>query len=202
MRGVGGPRGGGQTWSTFLHNHADQTWACDFIQTHDLLFRPIFAFVFMELHTRTILHAAVTRSPSDEWTAQQLRNTLLDHDPPRFLIRDNDNKFGATFQNLADGAGIEILRTPIRAPRANATCERYLGSLRRECLDHLLILSEGNLRRAVIEYVRYHNECRPHQGLGQGIPMDVGTTRASPVSGKVVATPILGGLHHDYRRAA
>ena len=131
-----------------------------------------------------------------------MRNTLLDHDAPRFLIRDNDSKFGATFQNLAEGAGVEVLRTPFRAPRANATCERYLGSLRRECLDHLIILSEDHLRRAVIEYVRYHNECRPHQGLGQAIPVDVGTTRVSPVIGKVVATPILGGLHHDYRRAA
>ena len=202
MRTARGPRNGGQTWSTFLHNHADQTWACDFIQTHDLLFRPIFAFVIIELHTRRVLHASVTRSPTDPWVAQQFRNTLLNHDAPLFLIRDNDSKFGATFHNLADGAGVEVLRTPFRAPRANATCERYLGSLRRECLDHLLILTEDHLRRAVIEYVRYHNECRPHQGLGQAIPMDVGTTRASPDSGKVVAAPILGGLHHDYHRAA
>ena len=202
MRSVRPPRGGGQEWSTFLHNHAHQTWACDFLQTHDLLFRPVFVFVIIELHTRRVLHAAVTRSPSDQWTAQQLRNTLLDHDAPRFLIRDNDNKFGATFQNLAEGAGTEVLRTPFRAPRANAFCERFLGSLRRECLDHLIILSEDHLRRAVIEYVRYHNECRPHQGLAQVIPMEVVSPKRPTGSGKVVVTPILGGLHHDYRRAA
>jgi len=202
MRGVQPPRGGGQDWSTFLHNHADQTWACDFIQTYDLLFRSIFAFIIIELNSRRVLHAGVTRSPSDQWVAQQFRNTLLDHDAPRFLIRDNDSKFGATFQNVAEGAGVEVLRTPFRAPRANATCERFLGSLRRECLDHVLVLGEDHLRSIVAEYVLYHNECRPHQGLGQVIPMDVGTQMTSASSGKVVATPILGGLHHDYRRAA
>ena len=202
MRAVRPPRGGGQDWNTFLRNHMDQTWACDFLQTHDLLFRPVFVFVIIELHTRRVLHASVTHSPSDQWTAQQLRNTLLDHDAPRFLIRDNDGKFGASFQTIADDEGIEILRTPVRAPRANAFCERFLGSLRRECLDHILFLSEDHLRRTVAEYVRYHNVCRPHQGLGQVIPMDVNSRRDPSDDGEVVATPILGGLHHDYRRAA
>ena len=202
IRGVRPRRGGGQDWGTFLHNHMDQTWACDFLQSHDLLFRPIFTFVIIELHSRTILHSAVTRSPSDQWVAQQLRNTLLDHEPPRFLIRDNDSKFGATFQHLADGAEMEILKTPIRAPKANAICERFLGSLRRECLDHILVLSEDHLRRVMAEYVRYHNKARPHQGMGQVIPMNVGTPGPAPGKGKVEVTPILGGLHHDYRRAA
>jgi len=202
MHAVRPPRGGGQDWSTFLHNHLHQIWACDFLQTNDLLFRPVFVFVMIELHTRRVLHAAVTRSPSDQWTAQQLRNTLLDHDAPRFLIRDNDDKFGASFQNLADGAGIKILRTPIRAPRANAFCERFLGSLRRECLDHFLILTEDHLRRTVAGYVGYHNKCRPHQGLAQVIPMEVGSRRGPITNGRVVATPVLGGLHHDYRTAA
>ena len=202
MRSVRPPRGGGQDWGTFLYNHMDQTWACDFLQTHDLLFRPVFVFVIIELHSRRVLHASVTRSPSDQWTAQQLRNTLMDHDAPRFLIRDNDNKFGASFKTVADSEEVEVLRTPFRAPRANAFCERFLGSLRRECLDHILILSEKRLRRTVAEYVRYHNRCRPHQGLGQVIPMEVGSRRELTGEGKVVATPILGGLHHDYRRAA
>ena len=202
MRAVRPPRGGGQDWSTFLHNHAHQIWACDFLQTHDLLFRPLFVFVVIELHTRKVLHAAVTRSPSDAWVAQQLRNTLLDHDAPRFLIRDNDSRFGATFQNVAAGAGTKVLRTPTRAPRANAICERCLGSLRRECLDHVLVLGEDHLRRVVGEYTRYFNTARPHQGLGQAIPADLGKHRGSPGDGAVRATPILGGLHHDYRRAA
>jgi transposase InsO family protein len=202
MRDAKGPRGGGQTWTTFLHNHVDQIWTCDFLQTHDLLFRPIFVFVIIELHTRRVIYAAVTRSPTDEWTSQQLRNTLLDHAAPRFLIRDNDNKYGSTFQNLTQGSGVEVLRTPIRAPRANAVCERFLGSLRRECLDHLLVLSEDHLRRIVTEYIRYHNESRPHQGLGQAIPTTVGQQKRCLGEGEVKATPILGGLHHDYRRAA
>ena len=180
MRSVRPRRGGGQDWSTFLHNHMDQTWACDFLQTHDLLFRPVFVFVIIELHTRRVLHVSVTRSPSDQWTAQQLRNTLLDHDAPRFLIRDNDNKFGARFKIVADSKEIEMLRTPIRAPKANAHCERFLGSLRRECLDHILILSEEHLRRTVAEYVRYHNESRPHQGLGQVIPWRLARGESRP----------------------
>ena len=158
--------------------------------------------MIIELHSRRVLHASVTRSPTDQWTAQQLCNTLLDHDAPRFMILDNDNKFGATFQNQADSEGIDILRTPFRAPRANAFCERFLGSLRRECLGHLLILGEDHLRRTVAEDVRFHNECRPHQGLGQVILVEEGSRRAAPGSGNVVGTPILGGLHHDYRRAA
>ena len=101
---------------------------------------------------------------------------------------------------MADGSGIAVLRTAYRAPRMNATCERFLGSLRRECLDHLLLLGERHLRRVVQEYVRYFNQLRPHQGIGQQRPVPtalVGTTR-----GPVQAVPILGGLHHDYQRVA
>ena len=144
----------------------------------------------------------VCNSPWDQWTAQQLRNTLLDHNAPRFLIRDNDNKFGVTSQAIADDEDVEIIRTPVRAPRANATCQRFLGSLRQECLDHILILSDEHLRRTVAGYIRYHNECRPHQGLAQVIPMDVGKQVCAPGGGRVEATPAFGGLHHDYRRAA
>ena len=131
-----------------------------------------------------------------------MSNTLLDHDAPRFLIKNNDNKSCALFKIVADSEKIEVFRTPIRGPRANAFCERFLGSLRRECLDHILILIENHLRRTVAEYIRYHNACRPHQGFGQVIPMGVGSRREPTGEGKVVATPILGGLHHDYRRAA
>ena len=152
---------------------------------------------------RVVWHrTSVTRSPSDQWTAQQLRNVLLDHDAPRFLIRDNDDKFGATFKTVVNSEEIEVLRTPIRAPAANAFCERFLGSLRRECLDHILILSEEHLRRTVAGYVGYHNLCRPHQGLAQVIPVEVGKETSSLGDGSVVDAPILGGLHLDYRRAA
>jgi transposase InsO family protein len=122
---------------------------------------------------------------------------------PKFLIRDNDVKYGAHFEAVATGSGIAVLRTPIRAPRANAICERLLGSVRRECLDHLVIVSEGHLRRILNEYVEYFNRSRPHQGINQQVP-EPGDTAASPVNGRaqVVAFPVLGGLHHAYRKAA
>jgi putative transposase len=115
------------------------------------------------------------------------------------LIRDNDRKYGEHFANVA--AAMEVLRTPVRAPRANAYCERLIGSLRRECLDHILILSEKHLRRVVQEYVCYFNEDRPHQGLHQRIPS---VSTSWPVGeGEIVARPVLGGLHHaDSRKAA
>ena len=110
----------GQTWSTFLKNHASHIWACDFTVVHDLLFRPLYVFVIIQLQTRRIVHAAVTRSPTDQWTAQQLREATPWEDGPKYLFRDRDNKFGAHFAAVA--RGIKILKTPVRAPRANSFC--------------------------------------------------------------------------------
>jgi putative transposase len=128
----------GQTWSTFLKNHFRDIWACDFTVVNDLLFRSWYVFVIMELHTRRIVHAAVARSPTDEWVAQQLCEATPCGEGPKYPIRDRDNKYGKQFTAVA--GGIEILKTPVRAPRANSYCERLIGSLRRECLDHKLIL--------------------------------------------------------------
>ncbi|HSH78303.1 MAG TPA: integrase core domain-containing protein [Herpetosiphonaceae bacterium] len=192
----------GQSWATFLQNHAREIWACDFLQLHDALFRPLFAFFITELGARRIVHVGITRSPTDDWVAQQLCEATPFAAAPRFLIRDNDAKYGTHFEAVATGSGIEVLRTPIRAPRANAICERLLGSVRRECLDHLVIVSEGHLRRILNEYVEYFNRSRPHQGINQQVP-EPGDT-ASPVGGgaHVVAFSVLGGLHHAYRKAA
>ncbi len=193
----------GQTWSTFLRNHASEIWACDFLQTYDALFRTIFVFVIIELESRRVVHVNVTRQPTDTWVAQQLRDATPFGEGPRFLIRDNDGKYGAQFQHAAEGAGIEILKTPVEAPRANAFCERFMGSLRRECLDYMLILSEQHLRRIVKEYVSYFNQARPQQGLHQRIPCDpplLPMQTDGINQGEIIGIPILGGLHHDYRR--
>jgi putative transposase len=191
-------RPSGQTWSTFVRNHAADIWACDFVQTHDVFFRTIFVFVIIELESRQVIHVNVTRSPSDTWVAQQLREATPFGRQPIYLIRDNHHKHGEHFANVA--AEIEVLRTPVRAPRANAYCERFIGSLRRECLDHMLILSEQQLRRIVKEYVCYFNKDRPHQGIHQHIPS---TPASSPsVEGEIVMRPVLGGLHHAYSRQA
>jgi putative transposase len=128
------------SWGTFLKNHAQDTWACDFLQTYDLWFQTLFVFFIIELGSRRVVHVAVTYSPTDVWIAQQLREATSFDTHPRDLIRDNDRKYGTQFTRAANG--IEVLRTPLRAPKANAVCERFLGSVRRECLDHMLIFNE------------------------------------------------------------
>jgi transposase InsO family protein len=193
----------GQTWATFLKNHAGETWACDFLQTHDMFFRVMFVYFIIELGSRRIVHYGVTRSPSDFWVAQQLREATLYEEGPRFLIRDNDKKFGACFTHVAEGRGIDVLRTPIRAPKANAICERFIGSVRRECLDHMLILNERHLYRLAGEYATF-NYARPHHGIDQCIPVPRKDDAylAGESCRRVVGHPVLGGLYHDYRWAA
>jgi len=190
----------GQTWATFLRNHATDIWACDFLPVTDLLFRPLYAFFVIELASRRVVHVGVTGQPTDAWVAQQLREATPFGQRPRYLIRDNDSKFGPAFARVAKASGIEELRIAYRAPRENATCERFLGSVRRECLDHLLVLGEAHLRRILRAYVAYFNHARPHQGLLQR-PPDHPEER-TPGVGTVQVLPVLGGLHHTYQRAA
>ncbi|MGN6565048.1 MAG: integrase core domain-containing protein [Thermomicrobiales bacterium] len=197
------PRRTGQTWATFLQNHAAAIWACDVLPVTDLLFRPLFAFFVIALETRRVVHVGVTRHPTDAWVAQQLREAPPFDQRLTYLLRDNDSKYGPTFARVAAATGIAELRTAYRAPRQNATCERFLGSFRRECLDHVLDFGEGRLRRVLGEYVRYFNRDRPHQGLAQRIPEAEGTGASrGEQRGAVRAIPILGGLHHAYARAA
>jgi transposase InsO family protein len=148
-----------------------------------------------------VVQVGATRHPTDAWVAQQLREATPFDQRPRYLLRDNDAKFGATFARVAETSGIEILRTPYRAPRANAVCERFLGSVRRECLDHLLVLGERHLLRVLREYAASFNRARPHQGLGQATP-EPSSGAPGNREGPVCAVLVLGGLHHDYRRAA
>src|SRR5262245_41190407 len=160
----------GQPWATFLRNHAKDIWACDFVQLTDAWFRPLFAFVITELGSRRIVHVGATRAPTDAWVAQQLKEATSFGAAPKYLIRDNDAKYGSRFDAVATGSGTTLLRTPIRTPRANAICERLIGSLRRECLDHILLVSEAHLRRVLHEYAQYFNHSRPHQAIDQRVP--------------------------------
>ena len=203
MRTVRTQQPRGQKWSTFLRNHAGQIWACDFLQVTDLFFRPLFAFFIVELKSRRVIHVGVTRSPTDAWVAQHLREATPYGQAPKYLIRDNDSKFGPSFARVARTSGIKILKTPYHAPRANAICERFLRSVRQECLDHLLIFQEKQLQRVLNEYVRYFNQARPHQGIQQQIPEPSRSALSSHhASEKILALPVMGGLHHDYRWAA
>ncbi len=142
----------------------------------------------------------VTRHPTDAWVAQQLREATPYGERPQFLVRDNDGTYGPRFAQVAAASDITVARTPVGAPRANAIAERFLRSVRRECLDHLLLLGEHHLRRALREYVAHFNHARAHQGIGQGIPEGSPAERLGSGVGRVIAIPILGGLHHDYRR--
>jgi putative transposase len=205
LRGARPPRPSGQSWPTFLRNHAAETWACDFLQLTDLLFRPVFAFFIVELGSRRLVHVGVTRSPTGAWAAQQIREATPEGHGPRFLIHDHDAKYGVEFDHVAATSGIDVIRTPIRAPRANAVCERFLGSVRRECVDHVLVLGERHLGRVLAAYVAHFNQGRPHQGIGQRVPMSSATV-PPPSTGVTsrgpIGVPILGGLHHEYRWAA
>jgi transposase InsO family protein len=179
---------GGQTWSTFIKNHAQDIWSCDFVQSYDLLFRPVFLFFVVHLASRRVVHVATTRNPSQEWTAQQIRNATMDSAAPKFLIRDRDAKFGAAFDRAATGAAIRIIKTAVRAPDMNAIAERFAGSLRREMLDHVLVLDDHHLARIAREYVAFFNPTRPHQGIAQRTP--VGSATASG-EGEVIAYPVV-----------
>jgi putative transposase len=203
MRSVRTPPAGGQRWATFLHNHAADIWTCDFLQVTDLFFRPLFAFFIIELKSRRVIHVGVTRSPTDSWVAQQLREATPYGQAPKYLLRDNDGKFGTSFARVAATSAIEMLRTPYHAPRANAVCERFMRSVRQECLDHMLIFREKQLQRVLNRYVAFFNQARPHQGIQQQLPEPKRLSFSSSCAAdKVMAVPILGGLHHDYQRAA
>jgi len=203
MRNVRVPQPRGQKWSTFLHHHAEEIWACDFLQVTDLFFRPLFAFFIIEHKSRKVIHVGVTRSPTDPWVAQQLREATPYGQAPKYLIRDNDSKFGSGFARVATTSAIEILKTPYHAPRANVNCERFLRSIRQECLGHLLIFREKQLQRVLNQYVVYFNWARPHQGIQQQLPEPSRSAISSHHAGdKVIAVPRVGGLHHDYQWVA
>jgi putative transposase len=200
MRGARPPRRSGQTWPTFLANHGQDIWAADFLPITDLLFRQVYAFFVIETASRRLVYVGVTRHPTDAWVAQQLREATPFGQHPKHLIVDNVSKYGAIFSRVARTTGIDLVHTAFRAPKAKAICERCLGSVRWQCLDHLLVLGESHLRRILREYTAYCNGDRPHQGLRQRIPDPPEADRRR--TGPVRATPVLSGLHHTYRRAA
>ncbi len=192
------PTGPSQTWRTFLANHMAEAAACDFFVLPTVTFQRLFCFAVLSLDRRTILHVNVTKNPTAKWTAQQLVEAFPGSDwMPRFLQRDRDGVYGWAVRRKLQAMGITELISAPRSPWQNAFVERVIGSIRRECTDHIIPLSERHLLSTLREYQDYYNCSRTHQALGGDSPM--GRT-VQPV-GKVIASPILGGLHHRYSRA-
>jgi len=183
-----------------LKNHADQIAAIDFFTVPTLTFRVLYCFIVLSHSRRRMIHFNVTDHPTAGWTAQQIIEAFPYDTAPRFLVRDRDNVYGGSFRDRVHGMGIdEVLISP-RSPWQNPYAERVIGSIRRECLDHVIIFGEEHLRRILREYVRYYNGSRPHLSLAGNSPIPREIER--PSCGAVKGIPFLGGLHHRYTRAA
>jgi transposase InsO family protein len=202
---AGQPRGD-QRWATFLRNHAQAIVACDFFVTVTSTFRLLYVLVVMEHRSRRLIHCNVTAHPTAAWTRQQLREALGVDSRYHYLIHDRDSIFSAELDACVGAFGLRAQKTPPRCPKANAICERVIGTIRRECLDWLIPLSEAHLRRALRIWVEHYNRGRPHMMLGPGVP-DPPAARptVTPKSrhrlgnfGSVRSKAVLGGLHHEY----
>jgi transposase InsO family protein len=185
-----------QTWRTFLRNHADAITAIDLCLVPTVTFECLFAFVVMGHGRRQLLWFAVTRHPTAERLACQIVEAFPWNTAPCYLVRDNDGAYGKTFTKRVRTMGIRDRPIAPRSPWQNPYVERLIGTLRRECLDHVLIIGERHLRRILAAYSSYYNETRTHLGLAKDTPIP----RAVQRSGTIVTTPILSGLHHRYAR--
>ena len=199
------PRQASPAWRQFLASQATGILACDFLHVDTMFLKRLYVFFVMEIDTRRVHILGVTAHPTGAWTVQQARNLLMDLGERaarfEFLIRDRDSKFTAVFDEVFAGNGMRIIKTPVRSPRANSFAERYVGTLRRECLDHLLIYGERHLRRILAEYSRHYNEHRPHQSREQRPPLhEPGQT--IDVTARIKRRQVVHGLINKYRRAA
>jgi transposase InsO family protein len=197
------PRKPSTTWLPFLRNHLDVSWAIAFCTVPTLSFRTLFVFIVLEHGRRKVLHWNVTSAPSMAWVVQQLREAMPSGVQPRYLFRDNDGLYGNGVRAFLDSCAIEEVRTAYRSPWQNPFIERYVGTLRSELLDHVIVLNERHLERLLAEFIEsyYHTE-RPHQGRDGDTPAPHARPPEFTGPTTLVATPVLGGLHHTYRRVA
>jgi transposase InsO family protein len=202
------PRRGGPTWKQFLRTQAAGTLACDFLTVETIGLTRLYVLFVIELEHRRVHLAGVTAHPTAAWVTQAARNLVMDLDEHthrfRFLIRDRDGKFSGAFDAVFAAASIQVLKIPPRAPRANSFAERWVRTVRTECLDWILVRSRHHLERIVTEYLRHYNTARPHRGIDLDVPVPpVDITRArTHQSGRVDRVDVLGGLIHEYRQAA
>jgi transposase InsO family protein len=196
------PKRGRSSWRIFLNHYRAQMLACDFFIIETISLQTLYVLFFIELGSRRVHLVGCTATPDSAWVAQQARQLMWDRSDEllkmRFLIHDHDSKFSTVFDNVFVSEGIEIVLTPFRAPKANAVAERWVRSVREECLDYLLIINRRHLWTVLTEYTAYYNCARPHQGLGQQAPIPLAVTR----EGRVYCRDVLGGVIHDYYRQA
>jgi putative transposase len=204
------PRRTGPTWRQFLHAQATGILAVDFLHVDTVLLKRLYVLVFIEHGTRRMHLGGITANPTGEWTVQQARNLSFSLDERfediRFLIHDRGSNFTRSFDAVFEAAGARILRTAVQAPRMNATCERLVGTLRRELLDRVLILGQAHLRAVLTEYQVHYNTARPHQGITQRVPghePDVARPTVTDIDTQQIRRkPVLGGLINEYTHAA
>ncbi len=198
------PRRAGLAWPAFLRAHAAGLLACDFFCVETVRLQTLYALFFLVVQTRRVFIAGCTAHPTGEWVAQQARNVCWDLERagvrPTLLLRDRDAKFAPAFDTVFAAQGARVVRTPVRAPRANAYAERWVWTVREDGLDWLLVLGERHLRQVLHEYVGHYNRQRPHRALGLRPPLPRG--QPPPPAGEVVRRDRLGGLIHEYERAA
>jgi transposase InsO family protein len=198
------------SWQSFLRQHGESILACDFFSVDTVWLRRLYVLFFISIGTRRVEYVACTSKPNTAWMTQQARNLLMDLDDrshrPRFLIHDRDTKFSRVFDSIIRSRGIEIIRTPVQAPNANAYAERWVGSVRRECLDRLLIFERRQLEHVLRVYIRHFNQQRPHQALDLRAPDRCRGTDPAPTATvyplKVRRRDLLGGLIHEYEATA
>jgi len=185
-----------QDWKTFLRNHADGIAAMDLFVVPTIFFRPLYGLLIMGHGRRQILWFGVTGHPTAEWIANQLTHACGWEQIPRYLIRDRDRAYGEIFIRRVRSIGIRDRPTSPRSPWQNAYAERLIGSIRRECIDHVVVFGERHLRHVLLSYMSYYNSTRTHLSLNKDAPM----SRAAETAGRIIYHPILGGLHHQYTR--
>jgi len=190
-----------QTWRTFLTNHLAQMASMDFFTVPTATFRVLFVFVVLSHARRRIVHFAVTEHPTHEWTIQQLREAFPWNQAPRYVLRDRDSIYGNDLVAAIEGMGMEQVLTAPRSPWQNPYVERLVGSIRRECLDHIIVWNQRSLRRILQDYLLYYENSRTHLALSKDSPRSRAVEK--PDQGRIVSIPQVGGLHHRYcRRAA
>ncbi len=187
-----------QTWKTFLHNHLGQLVSIDFFTVPTVPLKVLFVFFVLEHRRREVLHCSVTEHPTAAWTSQQIIEAFADRDAPRYLIRDRDSVYGNEVRLRIASLPMEEVLTAPRSPWQNPYAERLIGSIRRDCLDHFVILNARHLKRTLASYFDYYHGSRTHLGLGKQCPF----ARQASSTGRIIEIPHLGGLHHRYERIA